>query len=331
MVVGIVTLIGFCVYEFRIAKEAAFFPWRLFRQVREYTVLLVLIFVAGMCYYSMSALLPQGNLYMFSKDPTEIGIISIPNGASQILGGFILPSLVHKVKHVKIQLITAAVVQTLCVALYSVGVPDNKSAWMALQFFGQACFPFITLMCYVTVGLHVRQKDLGLASGLLGTFRSGGGSIGNAVFTSVLNGVVGEQLAPRITAAALALDFPAADLELLIPAVIGAGSGIPGTFATVPGVTPAIEAATALAFTEAYAYAFKRVFWSTIPFGVCAIIAACFVREPSMYLTNHVAIRLGEELRRGKGDNAAIESVNNSGSRGDGDAVEMGAMEIKSS
>jgi hypothetical protein len=108
--------------------------------------------------------------------------------------------------------------------------------------------------------------------------------------------VVKGQLTPRISKAALVHGYPASDLEALIPAVLSAGAGISDAFAKVPGATPAIEAATAQAFKDAYAYAFQRVFWSTIPFGVLATIAACFVIDPSKYLTNHVAVHMEKEV-----------------------------------
>jgi len=295
IVVGVVLMVACFGFDFSYAKQP-FFPFRLFAQVREFTVLLVLVFVSGMTYISMQALLPQGSLFLFSHDPIQIGIIAIPSGLSQVLGGFILPALSHRIKHIKIQIVVALVIQTLFLALYSVAIPNNRAAWMAFQFLGNCCFPLITLLCYITAGLHVRQKDLGIASGLIGTFRTAGGSVGNAIFSTILHGIVGSQLGPRVSAAALSLGYPAADLPFLIPAVIETGSGIPGAFATVPGVTPAIQAATAEAFREAYAYAFRRVFWSTIPFGVLAIIAACFVRDPSKYLTNHVAVHMEKEV-----------------------------------
>jgi hypothetical protein len=46
MVVGILTLIACFIYDFTLAKQP-FFPLHLFRQVREFTVLLVVVFVAG--------------------------------------------------------------------------------------------------------------------------------------------------------------------------------------------------------------------------------------------------------------------------------------------
>jgi hypothetical protein len=46
MIVGIMTLLACFVYDFTLAKQP-FFPLHLFRQVREFTVLLVVVFVAG--------------------------------------------------------------------------------------------------------------------------------------------------------------------------------------------------------------------------------------------------------------------------------------------
>jgi hypothetical protein len=38
-----------------------------------------------MVYFSMSALLPQGSLYMFTPAPMQIGYIALPNGFVQVL------------------------------------------------------------------------------------------------------------------------------------------------------------------------------------------------------------------------------------------------------
>lgn len=90
-------------------------------------------------------------------------------------------------------------------------------------------------------------------------------------------------------------------LEFLIPATAMNAVGIPGSFATVPGITPAIEAAAAQAYKEAYAYAFTRVFYASIPFGILAIICAIFIKDPSQYLTNHTAVHMVKEVVGGSG------------------------------
>lgn len=80
----------------------------------------------------------------------------------------------------------------------------------------------------------------------------------------------------------------------------------------IPGVTPAIESATISAFKGAYAYAFQRVFLSTIPFGVIATITVIFVKESSQYLTNHTAVHLERDrIRENKATETRIENAGN--------------------
>ena len=273
----------------------SFFPLPLFKQVREFTVLLVVVFVSGMCYYSMAGLLPQATLWIFTNKPIEIGITQLPNGFANLWGGVLLPMFSHKIGHVKWQVIIALIAQTLFIALYSVGIPDNKAAWMALQFFGQGCFGFITLTSYFIASLHVPLRELGVAAGLIGTFRSAGGSVGNAIFNTILNDVVNSRIGGQIAAAAEQYEFNPKNLELLIPAVISNAAGVPDAFKGIPGVTDQVIAATALAVKDTYAYAFRRVFWSTVPFGVIAIVCALFISDPSKYMTNHTAVHMQKE------------------------------------
>ncbi|KAH0828427.1 putative major facilitator superfamily transporter [Fonsecaea pedrosoi] len=310
IIVGFLTLTACFVYDFTLAKQP-FFPYSLFRQVREFTVLLVVVFVAG--------LLPQGSLYMFTSDPIQIGIIALPNGAAQLLFGGILTLFMGKFGHLKLQVIVLLVFQTVFTAAYAGVVPSNRAGWMAFQFFGVGPFAMITLICYVIAGLNVPLRHLGIASGLIGTFRSGGGSVGNAgtwiwdrnlssltltktpkVFNTILNGVVKNEIPKKIAEVATAHNLSPQQLAALIPATAQNAVGIPGAFASVPGITPAIEQAAAMAYREAYAFAFRRVFFSSIPFGVIAIICALFIKDPSQYLTNHTAVHMVREGALGK-------------------------------
>ncbi|KAK5382343.1 hypothetical protein LTR20_006024 [Exophiala xenobiotica] len=297
MIVGIMTLLACFVYDFTLAKQP-FFPLHLFRQVREFTVLLVVVFVAGAVFYSFAGLLPQGSLYMFTNDPIQIGVIALPNGIAQVIFGGLATIAMGHVGHLKLQVIVMLTIQTVFVAAYSGVVPGNRMGWTAFQFFGQGPFAQITLLCYVIAGLNVPLRHLGLASGLIGTFRSGGGSVGNAVFNTILNGVKNEQIPKRIAEVAIAHNMNADALAALIPATIQNAVGVPGAFATVPGITPAIEAAAAQAFKDAYAFAFRRVFWASIPFGILAIGAALMIKDPSQYLTNHTAIHMTKDYSK---------------------------------
>ena len=297
LIIGILTLAACFVYEFKVVDpNKALFPWPLFCRFREFSSLLVTGFVAGMVYYPNNGLLPQATLFIFTNDPTEIGIIALPNGMGQIFGAVVIPSMLHITKAPKFWIVLAVFLQTLFVALYSVAIPNNKAAWMAFQFFGQGCWSWIATCSIVNISLHVPLSELGVAMGVLGTFRSFGGSVGNAILQAVLSSSLNDQLAARISSAALAQGFNKQGLASLIPAVIANAQGVPNAFAKVPGVTNALEAAISRALKEAYAFAFQRAFYATIPFGVIAFVVSLFISDAGKYMTNHTAVHLVKDV-----------------------------------
>lgn len=175
--VGACAFISASIYDFTIAQKPLF-PLKLFRMYREFTVYLVILFISGMIWQGMITLGNQGTLFMFTNDIVEIGYISIPANVSGVIGGWIMPTFVHKMKHIRHQFVFA-LMQTAFTASYAALVPNNKTAWMILPMFGQSCFTWVTVLSYVASGLLVSQEELGVSAGLMGTFRSAGGSLGN--------------------------------------------------------------------------------------------------------------------------------------------------------
>jgi hypothetical protein len=298
IVIGAILFICSFGYDWFIAKQSrAFFPLHLFRRFREYTVSLVVVFVAGMIFYSMTTLLPQATLYVFTSDHTQIGTTQLTNGLGQTVGTTLSPMILHKTKNIKSHIILALLFQTFGTALYAYALPaQNKAAWMAFQFFGQGCFSWLSVCCIMNAGLQVKQVELGLATGLIGTFRSSGGSLGKAIFSTILTTVSRKQLDARITQAAVSNGFDASHLSQLIPAISESALGVPDAFTQVPGASLAVQNAVLEAFKDAYAYAFARVFYATIPFGVIAIIAACFIKDAGRFMTNHTSVALEKDV-----------------------------------
>ncbi|KAF5699604.1 drug facilitator PEP5 [Fusarium mundagurra] len=299
--IGACVFIAAFIYDFTIPKRPLF-PRKLFKMYREFTVYLVVLFVSGMIWQGMLTLSNQGTLFMFTNDILEIGVISVPASMSGIIGGWIMPSLVHKIKHIRYQFVFALLLQTAFTASYAGVVPHNKTGWTILPMFGQSCFTWVTVLSYVSSGLLVPQEELGISAGLMGTFRSAGGSLGNAMFSTILTSIVNRNLAKNIAGAAIGAGYSLKNLEALIPAVIKNAVGVPFAMANVPGVTEPVLQATASAFKNTYANAFKTVFYSTIPLGVLAMVAAAFIRDPSHLLNNHVAVHQEKEVLGRKKD-----------------------------
>src|SRR5271156_419757 len=120
---------------------------------------------------------------------------------------------------------------------------------LAFQFFANIPFAWLTLLSYVTAGLHVPQKDLGLASGLIGTFRSLGGSIGTAVLNVVLTSKANIEVPKRILEATEPLGFDPSYVPALTGALL---SGNSAALASIPGATGEVIAAAGRALNFAY-------------------------------------------------------------------------------
>lgn len=79
LILGIIVFFSAFVYDF-IVPEDPLFPWYLFRSFREFSSLIVLVFIAGMVFFAASALNAQTILYLHTADPIKIGLYSLPSG-----------------------------------------------------------------------------------------------------------------------------------------------------------------------------------------------------------------------------------------------------------
>ncbi|KAL5390632.1 hypothetical protein DPSP01_001707 [Paraphaeosphaeria sporulosa] len=291
LVLGLVTFLGAFVYDALVPADPLF-PWYLFRNFREFSALIVLVFVAGMVFFAAAALNAQTILYLHTPDPIKIGVYSLPSGFGQLIGGCLVPALVHYIKHVHYQLTFAVFMQTLFFGLAALITPTNINWLMAVQFLAMFPFGWITLNCYTTASLNVPQRDLGVAIGLIGTFRSVGGSIGSVIFSSIFNQTAKKEVAKRIAATATAGGVASSSIGELIEAVTLTLLGVPGEGAKLSTVPAEIFESSVRAARYAYAYAFRITWLASIPFGVVALLAAVVVRDPSKYFTNHVEVHL---------------------------------------
>lgn len=146
-------------------------------------------------------------------------------------------------------------------------------------------FPGVTLI--------FEPQDIGLATGVLGSIRAVGGAVAQALYVTILTNKVTVYLPEKVIPAATGAGLPASSLPALFKGITA------GSFTAVPGITPAILAAVGEAVKQAYISSFKIVFYATIPFSVCLIIASIFSPNFESKLHNNVAKRL-QHLGHGK-------------------------------
>lgn len=79
LILGLLVFLAAFIYDFIVAKDPLF-PWYLFKNFREFSALLMLVFVAGMVFFAASALNAETILFLYTPDPIKIGVYSIPSG-----------------------------------------------------------------------------------------------------------------------------------------------------------------------------------------------------------------------------------------------------------
>jgi hypothetical protein len=151
-------------------------------------------------------------------------------------------------------------------------------------------FGWITLNCYTTASLHVPQRDLGVAIGLIGTFRSLGGAVGSVIFSSIFTQVGAKSIATRVGETVAAANLPSDLTPGLVAATRLTILGVTGQAAQFPNVPASVYAACVSASRLGYAYGFRITWLASIPFGVIACLCAVAVRDPSKYFTNQYVI-----------------------------------------
>ncbi|KAH7133831.1 fungal trichothecene efflux pump [Dactylonectria macrodidyma] len=284
---GLLALIAAFAYDFIWAK-APMFPLKLFTMVRGYLLILVVLFVSGMFFNALSALLPQGSLYMFTTDGIEIGILSLPMTLISGVTGVLVPLFAHRIRYIKWQLVVGMALQAIFIAAAAGTVnPNRKLAWAFVPAFGVPMFVLVTILGYAISSLHVPHSQLGVAMGLLGTFRSAGGAVGNAIFNTVFQSKFRTYAGEEIANAAIGSGLNASDLATIIPETIQYNLDIPGMLVDIDGITPDIREILRAAVRTAYGRSFQFVFYITIPFSVVALVCSLFIEDPTAYMTNH--------------------------------------------
>jgi hypothetical protein len=289
-------IIGFClfictfIWAFSGRPARPVLPYRLFKMGREYSFLLVIIFVVGFVYISITALIPEQFSYMYTDNATRAGLYNIPAGFGGSIGGTVLGGLTYKIKHVRWQIVFACAMQTLFTGLLAAATPNTLGMTMVFGALANIPFGWILINCYVTASIHVPQRDIGLAYGWIGATRFVGGAVGTTILSTILNDKAASAIPQRVADVVVPLGYPITEVGGLISALTS------GVSAALKGIPANVVAAAADAMKWGYSDAFRVTFLATIPFGVIATVLAFFIREPSQYFTKHVAVTLEKEV-----------------------------------
>ncbi|KAM0346737.1 hypothetical protein ACHAP4_011649 [Fusarium culmorum] len=292
LITGIVTCIALGFYEAYIPQSPILHP-HLFKMVRSFTIVLVLVFVGGMLFYSLQSLYPVYVQALFTgPNPTKIGLWSVCLGAGTTLGGVSSGFLITKLKSTRLMLLFGIFIMAVFIALMAVPKPGDNSMALAFSFFGGIGIGWEQTLAILVIQLACPNEWIGFANGILGLFRICGGAAGTAIYSTVLSTQTRKYLPKLIAQAAVGAGLPPTSLEDFMTTFLGRD---PSAAAQLPGVNAAVMKAAAEAAKLAYYKSFRLVWLVTIPFGVAGIIAALVTADQSHKLVDSTAITLKAE------------------------------------
>jgi hypothetical protein len=235
-----------------------------------------------MFYYSAVLLWPQQVSAMFTTDTNYAGWLSCTVGSATALGQVCAGAIIKWGGNVRYWLIFSACAMVGVVGALASLTPADKNTGVALTVVGPFFVGFIELASLALAPLFCKASDIGLASGLLASIRSAGGSVAVAVYSTILTNRLDTTIPANIEKAVVIAGFPESQVSALAAAVKAR------TWANFPGMTPAISAAIAENAPTAYAQAFKTVYLSSLGFGAIAIMGSLLSRDARGHLTEKV-------------------------------------------
>ncbi|KIV93921.1 hypothetical protein PV10_05095 [Exophiala mesophila] len=267
-------------------------PPEIFKEIRGFTLPLVVTFVSGMMFTALAVLWPQEVTRLFTTTPRTIGWYSLAynlsaTGKSSPMGGFVCGVLFSTIGKAKWQFVVATFLQTAFVASISTVTQHTPARAIALVSIAALSIGASQLSALLITQLGVPDEHIGVATGLTACVRSTGGAVAVAVYSSVMQSSVAKHLVPDVAAAVVQAGLPVEEVESFIVALT---SGSLGEFAV--SVTPAIIAAGIDAMQTVFSNAFRQIYLVSIAFGCVSCFAVVFIRDIDHKLTMHTATRL---------------------------------------
>ncbi|KAK0388942.1 hypothetical protein NLU13_2519 [Sarocladium strictum] len=278
IVIGVVLLVVLFVWEAYADLKYPAIPVKFFAN-RGFMSLVTCATVASMFYYSAVLLWPQQVQALFTSDITYAGWLSCTVGASTALGQMVAGVIIRWGGNVRYWLIGTTFAMVGFVSALAALKPSDKDLGVALTILGPFMVGFIELASLALAPLFCKAEDIGVASGLLASIRSAGGSVAVAVYTTILSNRLATTIPGNLIPAATAAGLPQSAIPQLLAAVPKKD------FSSFPS---AVQEAVRGALPYAYAEAFKTVYLASLGFGGIAIIGCLFSKDAQMHLTDKV-------------------------------------------
>jgi EmrB/QacA subfamily drug resistance transporter len=305
--IGIVGLVLFLVVE-RLMGDDALIPLRLFRN-GVFSVVSAVGLIIGMGMFGGLAVIPQYLQIVKGASPTKAGLLVLPIVLGIMIGSILSGQITSRTGRYKIFPIFGIALMTAGLLLLNTinaqTALSTTDIWMGIFGLGLG-------LCMQTLILAVQNavpaRDMGVSTSSQVFFRQTGGTIGTAVFLSILFSVVGGKIAAAFTRIVPTVPFQAA---LHDPAVVhnpnnaivlnllrSGGAGIGGNAGGVlqdSSFIQRLDPRLALPFQEGFADSMHPVFLTAAIVVAVGFVLIWFMKEVPLRTESGLQARLAED------------------------------------
>ncbi|WP_408993183.1 MFS transporter [Streptomyces sp. 1268] len=252
---AVVTTALFVAVEHRAAEPII--PLRLFRD-SVFNVTGLVGAVVGIALFGAASYLPTYLQMVDGVSATESGLLMLPMMLGIVGGSIASGQLITRTGRYRIYPIVGSAVSVVGMGLLSLLEADTSP--LAYSFYQAVLGLGIGLVMSVlvlAVQNSVRPSDLGTATSANNYFRQIGGSVGAAIFGTLLAGRLSDALGVRLPT----------------------GAELPDPESITPQIVHAMEPALRDAYIQAYVDAMPRIFLYLVPVLVLGLILAFFLKE----------------------------------------------------
>ena len=292
LIVGIALICAFIAWEAFGAKNPMV-PAAIFAGQRVVVLAYMIVFIAGMNFYSLLNFYPLTLQFFYPPDPILIGKRAISYPLAILLGACIANYAISYTRgHIREMFFAAAVLMTAFSGALAAATPFNPELALVCSSFasfgvGAIIVPALTIALYACP-----DEYIGTTAALSLSVRFLGGSIGNTIYFNVFNNKITSNLPAYIVQYAVQAGLPPAQAMNFVEAFVGVNPAMPDAAAAakVPGSSTAIVEQASLGIRWAYADSLKYVWYTSVAFGIVSIICCALLPNIRRFMTNRVAV-----------------------------------------
>ncbi|GAA4414549.1 MDR family MFS transporter [Actinokineospora soli] len=284
-VLGAVGLVGFLLVERRMGDEALI-PLRLFR-TSTFAMTIVVGVILGVGMFGGISMIPQYLQIVRGYSPTDAGLMMLPMMLGIMTASITSGRLTAKTGRYKVFPIIGTALVVVSLLLFH-GVEVDTPIWLVLAYMGLFGLGLGNCMNTLTVSAQnaVPFGDMGVATASVTFFRQLGGTLGVAVFLSLLFSTVADNIARAFRAASADPGFQAALADPAVranpanaPVFEALASGGHGGVLDDSSFLLTVDPRLALPFQQGFTESIQLVFLTGAGVMALAFVVAFFIKE----------------------------------------------------